>query len=292
MTSAELVDLRFRSTGGGLGADVDGMDLRRLTDEQFAAIRRALHDHLVLRFRGYAIDDVEFQDLAGRFGELYASPGYTRSRAVYNPAAPMVTIVSNVMEDGQPVGEHGDGELLWHTDLGFEDVPSALTFLLAREVPAPGAGNTSFANMYKAYESLAPETRARIATLKCKHQASHSSYGAKRPGYRDIETDDPRELPGPIHPLVRTHPETGRKALYLGRRFGGYIPGLPLAKSEALLDELWAAVDRPAHVWTQVWEVGDLIIWDNRCTMHRRDPFPGKGRRRMHRLMTKGERPA
>ena len=290
MATIELAGLRIRPTGAGLAADVDGVDLRALTDGEFGALRRALHDHLVLRFRGYSIDDVEFQHLAGRFGELYASPGYTRSRAVYNPAAPMVTIVSNVVEDGAPIGEHGDGELLWHTDLGFEEVPSALTFLLAREVPATG-GNTSFANMYKALDSLAPATRERIARLKSKHQASHSSYGAKRPGFRDIETDDPRELPGPIHPLVRTHPETGRKALYLGRRFGGYVPGLPLAKSEVLLDELWAAVDRPEHVWTQQWQVGDLVIWDNRCTMHRRDPFTGQGRRRMHRLMTKGERP-
>ncbi len=280
----------IRPTGGGLGADITGIDLRDLSDAEFATLRRALHDHLVLRFRGYDIDDVAFERLAARFGDLYASPGYARSRAVYNPAAPMVTIVSNVVEAGAAIGEHGEGELLWHTDLGFEEIPSGLTFLLAREVP-PIGGDTSFANMYKALEALTPETRARIAALGCKHQASHSSYGAKRPGFKDIETEDPRELPGPVHPLIRTHAESGRQALYLGRRFGGYVPGLPLAKSEELLGELWAAAARPEHVWTQKWQVDDLIIWDNRCTMHRREPFHGQGRRRMHRLMTKGERP-
>ena len=98
-------------------------------------------------------------------------------------------------------------------------------------------------------------------------------------------------MPGPQHPIVRTHPETRRKALYLGRRFGAYIPGLPLAQSEALLDELWANAALPENVWTQEWRVGDLIVWDNRCTMHRRDAFAGQGRRRMHRLTTLGERP-
>jgi taurine dioxygenase len=90
---------------------------------------------------------------------------------------------------------------------------------------------------------------------------------------------------------VRTRPETGRKALFLGRRFGSYVPPLPLDESEALLDELWAHATRPEFAWTQRWQVGDLIIWDNRCTMHRRDGFAGHGRRRMHRLMTRGERP-
>jgi taurine dioxygenase len=277
--------------GGALGADVVGADLARLSADDVRLILEGIADHLVLRFRHSAPSDRDFQSLAERFGELRHSPGYTRSRQVYVIDAPAVTVVSNITEDGKPVGEHGDGELLWHTDLGFEPEPAGYSFLCAREVPEPGSGNTSFLNMYRAYEALTPVLQARIATLGCKHQASHSSYGAKRPGYRDIETDDPRELPGPTHPLLRTHPHSGRKALYLGRRFGAYIPGLPLAKSNALLDELWAAATKPENVWTQNWEVGDIVVWDNRCTMHRRDAFPGKGRRRLHRVMTRGEVP-
>jgi taurine dioxygenase len=187
-------------------------------------------------------------------------------------------------------GESGDGELRWHTDHGFMARPAGYTMLLAREVPVSG-GDTSFLNMYRAYEELPKGLRARVEGLSLKHQASHGSTGQRRPGYLDLESDDPRDLPGAIHPIVRTHPETGRKALFLGRRFGSYIPPLPLDESEALLDELWARATRDEFAWTQRWQVGDLIIWDNRCTMHRRDGFAGHGRRRMHRLMTRGERP-
>jgi taurine dioxygenase len=284
-------------TGAALGADIVGFDPGRHSAPDFAVVRQALLDHLVIRIRGTDITDAEFERFGARFGTLKPSPDFTRSRPIYLRDAPSVTIISNVTEDGKPIGEHGDGELNWHTDLAFTEEPSALTMLLAREAP-PTGGNTQFANMYAAVEALRPETRAflehpggRAEGLKCKHQASHNAQGGARPGYRDIETDDVREMPGPIHPLLRTHPDTGRKALFLGRRFGGYVPGLPLAKSEALLDELWAVAALPRNVWTQEWKVGDLIIWDNRCTMHRRDAFVGQGRRRMHRLTTLGERP-
>jgi taurine dioxygenase len=277
-------------SGKALGATIEGIDLTTPTARDVDRILDALHAHLVVRLRTAGLDDVAFTRLAERFGTLEGSPDYSRSRTVYVPESPLMTVVSNVNENGQPVGDHGDGELNWHTDLGFTDRPSGYTFLLAREVP-PSGGNTSFANMYNAYERLPDETKTAIARLKLKHQESHTAQGIPRPGYRDIGTSDPRELPGPQHPIVRTHPVTSRKALYLGRRFGAYIPGLPLAQSEAMLDRLWAGAAQPEDVWTQQWSVGDLVIWDNRCTMHRRDAFTGQGRRRMHRLTTIGERP-
>ena len=290
MTAALAVEPRVRPTAAALGADIDGVELPDIRPADVEILEAGLRDRLVVRLRGYTMDDVAFTRLAERFGTLEGSPAYSRSRAVYVPESPLMTVVSNVTENGQPVGDHGDGELNWHTDQGFVDRPSGYTFLLAREVP-PAGGNTSFANMYNAYERLPDATKARIARLKIKHQESHTAQGIPRPGYRDIRTSDPRELPGPQHPIVRTHPVSGRKALYLGRRFGAYIPGLPLADSEALLDELWSHAARPDDVWTQQWQLGDLIIWDNRCTMHRRDAFTGQGRRRMHRLTTIGERP-
>ena len=290
MLVAEKTTFAVVPTGAGLGATIEGFDPARAAPSEIAAVRRALLDHLVIRIRDTDITDVEFETFGKKFGTLKPSPDFTRSRPVYLQDAPNVTIISNVTEDGKPIGEHGDGELHWHTDLAFTDEPSAHTMLLAREVP-PTGGNTSFANMYAALEALPEATRARIARLTCKHQASHNAQGGRRPGYKDIETEDVREMPGPIHPLVRTHPDTGRKALFLGRRFGAYIPGLTLAKSEALLDELWAHAALPEHTWTQEWRLGDLIVWDNRCTMHRRDAFTGQGRRRMHRLTTLGERP-
>jgi len=291
MTAALAVEPRVRPTAGALGADIDGVELPHIRPADIEVIEAGLRERLVVRLRGYTMDDVAFTRLAERFGTLEGSPDYSRSRAVYVPESPLMTVVSNVTENGQPVGDHGDGELNWHTDQGFVDRPSGYTFLLAREVP-PAGGNTSFANMYNAYERLPDATKARIARLKIKHQESHTAQGIPRPGYRDIRTSDPRELPGPQHPIVRTHPVSGRKALYLGRRFGAYIPGLPLADSEALLDELWSHAARPEDVWAQQWQLGDLIVWDNRCTMHRRDAFTGQGRRRMHRLTTLGERPA
>jgi len=273
-----------------LGADVEGVALDAPGVDDLATLHDALRDRLVIRLRGYELDDVAFTRLAERFGELEGSPDYSRSRDVYVAASPKMTVVSNVTENGKPVGDHGDGELNWHTDQGFVERPSAYTFLIAREVP-PAGGNTSFANMYRAYERLPDDVKQRIARLKIKHQESHTAQGIPRPGYKDIGTSDPRELPGPQHPIVRTHPESGRKALYLGRRYGGYIPGLTLDASEKLLDLLWSHAGRAEDTWTQEWRVGDLIVWDNRCTMHRRDAFVGQGRRRMHRLTTLGERP-
>ena len=289
MSSTSVAQGTIRPTRAALGADVDGVD--PYAPDAVGTLQQALRERLVIRLRGYTIDDVALTRLAERFGALEGSPDYSRSRAVYVPESPLMTVVSNVTENGQPVGDHGDGELNWHTDQGFVDRPSGYTFLIAREVP-PRGGNTSFANMYNAYDKLPDELKRTIARLRIKHQESHTAQGVPRPGYRDIRTSDPRELPGPQHPIVRTHPETKRKALYLGRRFGAYIPGLPLADSEALLDRLWSCSGLPEDVWTQEWQLGDLIVWDNRCTMHRRDPFTGQGRRRMHRLTTLGERPA
>src|SRR5436190_6350053 len=290
MHAPTLAEPAFRPTTAALGADVVGVNLHDPSPSDLATIRAALRERLVIRLRAIDLDDVAFTRLAERFGELEGSPDYSRSRAVYVSESPKMTVVSNVTEDGRPVGDHGDGELNWHSDQGFVERPSAYTFLLAREVP-PAGGNTSFCNMYRAYERLPDEVRTRIARLKIKHQESHTAQGIPRPGYREIGTSDPRELPGPQHPIVRTHPESGRKALYLGRRYGGYVPGLTLAESEKLLDMLWAHAGLPDDTWTQEWKVGDLIVWDNRATMHRLDAFTGQGRRRMHRLTTLGERP-
>ena len=282
--------VEIRPTGAALGADMVGAELSAPSDETLDAIRAALRDHLVLRLRGTELDDASYVAFGRHFGEIEPPERHTRTASMSAPEFPEMSVISNIIENGVARGEAGDGELKWHTDHGFMERPAAFTMLLAREVPAAG-GDTSFLNMYRAFDELPDDLRARIRGLALKHQASHASTGQRRPGYLDLESDDPRDLPGAVHPLVRTHPESGRKALFLGRRFGSYIPPLPLEASEALLDELWAHATRDELTWTQRWQVGDLIIWDNRCTMHRRDGFAGHGRRRMHRLMTRGERP-
>jgi len=282
--------IEIRPTRAALGADVGGVDLGDLDEQGLHQIRAALGLHLVLRFRGTELADADYMALGRRLGEIVPPEAHTRTAEMTAPDFPEMSVISNIVEGGVAKGEAGDGELRWHTDHGFMERPAAYTMLLAREVPAHG-GNTSFANMCRAYDEMPEDLRTRVADLKVKHQGSHGSTGKPRPGYADIGTTDPRELPGAVHPIVRTHGETGRKALFLGRRFGSYIPPLPLEESEALLDALWAEATRDELTWTQSWQVGDLIIWDNRSTMHRRESFAGHGRRRMHRLMTLGERP-
>jgi taurine dioxygenase len=280
----------IRPTGAALGADIAGVALTDPSDAMLGEIRAALREHLVLRFRGADLDDAGYVALGRSLGEIEPPEAHTRTASMTDAEFPEMSVISNIVEGGIAKGEAGDGELRWHTDHGFMERPAGFTMLLAREVPARG-GDTSFLNMYRAYEALPEDFRTRVEGMRLKHQGSHSSTGQRRPGYQGLESDDPRDLPGAIHPIVRTHPESGRKALFLGRRFGSYIPPLPLADSEALLDELWDHATREEFAWTQKWQVGDLIIWDNRCTMHRRDGFAGHGRRRMHRLMTRGERP-
>jgi taurine dioxygenase len=287
---AMATTIEIRPTGAALGADIAGAALADPSAEMLEQVRAALCAHLVLRFRGADLDDAGYVAFGRTFGEIEPPEAHTRTASMTDAAFPEMSVISNIVEGGVARGEAGDGELRWHTDHGFMERPAGFTMLLAREVP-PKGGDTSFLNMYRAYEALPDDLRTKVEGLRLKHQGSHSSTGQRRPGYLDLESDDPRDLPGAIHPIVRTHPETGRKALFLGRRFGSYIPPLPLEDSEALLDELWDHATREEFAWTQKWQVGDLVVWDNRCTMHRRDGFAGHGRRRMHRLMTKGERP-
>jgi taurine dioxygenase len=191
------------------------------------------------------------------------------------------------MEKGEPIGSLGNGEAVWHTDMSYVEVPPKASLLYALETPAVG-GNTSFVNMYAVYDALPDTLKRRIAGLRVKHDGTYNSGGFVRQGV--IPSDDPREAPGALHPLVYTHPETGRAALYLGRRRNAYVDGLDLAESEALIGQLWDHVDRSGSVWTHAWRPGDLVIWDNRCTMHRRDAFDAGTRRILHRTQVKGER--
>jgi len=158
--------------------------------------------------------------------------------------------------------------------------------LYALEVP-PTGGDTSFCTMYGICDSLPAKLKERIDGLSIKHDGTYTSGGYVRQGV--TATDDPLTSPGAVHPLVFVHPDTGRRMLYLGRRRNAYLVGLDHKDSEALLDELWSFVDRPEFAWEHVWRVGDLVLWDNRCTMHRRDAFDPNSRRIMHRTQVKGD---
>ena len=288
MATREAVRLDVRPNAAALGAEIRGVDLRVIDDAGFAAIHRAWVDHLVLLFRGQTLSDDDLIAFSRRFGDLDWAPIQETGRR-FVEGKPEIYVVSNVIENGEPIGSLGAGEAVWHTDMSYIPDPPKASMLYALEVP-PSGGDTGFVNMYAVYEALPSALKQRIAGLTVKHDGTYNSGGYVRQGI--AATDDPVNSPGAVHPLVCTHPESHRRALYLGRRRNAYIPGMPLAESEKLLDEIWTYV-RDEFTWYNQWRVGDLVLWDNRCTMHRRDAFDSDARRIMHRTQIKGEaRPA
>jgi taurine dioxygenase len=287
VTAIEIVP-----TGAALGAEVRGLDLREPLDgATVAAIKRAWLDHLVLVFRGQAIGDAALVRFSRYFGEtMKAALGEKRAdgHSRTPPGFPEVGIISNVRVDGVPIGTLGAGEAIWHIDMTYLDEPPKAAILHALEVPAHG-GDTGFGNLYRVYETLPSDLRSRIADLSCKHDMSTNSAGNVRSGFDAVA--DVTAAPGACHRLLRTHPESGRTLLFLGRRRNAYIPGLPVDDSEALLDALWAHAVRPEFTWHHAWRPGDLLMWDNRCVMHRRDAFDDEERRVMHRTQIAGDRP-
>jgi len=272
-------------TGGALGAESRNADSRTIDDGDFAVIAGAWHDHLMLVFRDQELNDEELIAFSKRFGELDWAPVQESGRR-FVEGHPEIYVVSNVLEKGVPIGSLGAGEATWHTDMSYLEVPPKASILYALEVP-PSGGDTYFNNMYAAYESLPQDLRRKIEKLSLKHDGTYNSGGYLRQGVTAV--DDPVTSPGTYHPLVCTHPETGRRALYLGRRRNAYIGGLSGAESELLLDQLWSFATRTELAWGHTWRPGDLVLWDNRCTMHRRDSFDPASRRVMHRTQIQDE---
>src|SRR5688572_8281581 len=272
-----------------IGADIVGIDLSKpVSDAQFQAIHDAWMAHLVLRFRGQNLTKDQLLDFSRRFGELDKAPINIKGEP-WIAGYPNLAVMSNIIENGQPVGSLGYGEAVWHTDMSYNEVTAAAAMLYALEVTKTG-GETGFLNMYHAYETLPPELKSAVEGRQVKHDASRNSAGELRKGYKDVT--DPREAPGALHPIVVRHPVTGRRALYLGRRPLSYVVGLPLEESEALLGRLWAHATREEFAWFQKWSVGDLLIWDNRCAMHKRTAFDPAERRYMLRTQIKGAKPS
>jgi taurine dioxygenase len=279
-------------SGRALGAEITGIDLSKdVSAAQREFIVNAYTQNLVLLFRGQSLS---FSDLL-RLRELFGPPGQAgnqllglgRKKYLPDEVPDDITIISNIVDaEGHPVGALGDGEAFWHTDSSFTEKPISASLLHAIEVTEQG-GETAFLNMYKAYEEMSAELAARIAGKYVNHSKVHNSAGMKRPEFADVT--DPSQAPGVKHPIVRVHPATGRKCLYLGRRLNSYIFGLSLDESEALLDAIWAHACQDKYVWQHKWRVGDLLVWDNRCTMHHRNAFAPNARRLMHKSTSAGE---
>lgn len=281
--------LTITPSGKALGADVSGADLTRpLSAADAGAIAQAWSDHLVLRFRGHrGLTLGQLADFSRNFGTLDKAPIKSNAKGKVSPDEhPEITVISNVVVGGQAIGGLGSYEAVWHADMTYNTQPPKGSALYAVEIP-PSGGNTSFANMCLAYETLPAELKRKADELNCIHDASRNSAGELRLGFKD--STDPRRTLGAVHPVARTHPVTGKKCLFLGRRRNAYLVGLPLKESEALLDAFWTHAARPEFAWEQVWQLGDIVLWDNRCTLHRRDSFDAASRRLLYRTQISGE---
>jgi taurine dioxygenase len=280
--------ISIRNLDAPLGAQIDGVDVSRpLPQTDIDTIETTWRERLVIVFHGQNLSDPQLIAFSRNFGEL-DPPGPNPYGEPFNKAHPELNVISNVVENGKPIGNLGDGEAVWHADMTYVDVPPKAAMLHALEVPPPEAGgNTYFANMFEAYETLPADMKKAADGAIAVHDASRNSAGLLRKGYKEVT--DVRQTPGAHHPLVRTDAKSGRKALFLGRRPNAYVLGLEVGESEALLDALWAHATQPRFVMCHEWKVGDLLMWNNLSVLHRRDPFDPKTRRVMHRSQIKGD---
>lgn len=268
------------------GVAITGADLSRpLSPDLREAILAAFRDNHILVFRGQDLGKDQQFAFTHQFGEIEDHVGRHAAAARYG----LVHTVSNLDEDGRPTTRlSAAGNYHWHTDKSYHAVPSLMTVLHARELP-PEGGDTQFANMTMAYDALPEATKLRIDGLRAVHSWAASRRRAGAPPPSEIEM---RERPPVDHPVVRTHPETGAKALYIGNH-ASHILGMPEEEGEALLLDLLEHATQPQFVYTHHWQDGDLVLWDNRCLLHRAiaNYEMAKHRRVLHRTVVTGTVP-
>jgi len=282
-----IMTLTVKNLNAPLGAEIGGIDLSGpTTSSDLETIEGVWRERLVVVFHGQKLSDPQLVALSNHFGEL-DPPGPNPYGQPFLKDHPELNVISNVVENGKPIGNLGDGEAVWHADMTYVDVPPKAAMLHSLEVPPPEAGgNTYFANMFAAYDALSADLKKAAAGKIAVHDASTNSAGMLRKGYKQVT--DVRQTVGARHPLIRTEPLSGRKALFLGRRPNAYVIGMDVDESEALLDALWAHATQPRFTLCHRWKVGDLLMWNNLSVLHRRDPFDPKTRRIMHRSQIKG----
>jgi taurine dioxygenase len=263
-----------------LGAEISGVDLSAEVDDRtIVQIRDAWHQHLVILLRDQELSEEDEVHFAEKFGPpaVIHTQQFVRNH-------PAVMLISNIREDGKPIGALPDGEMHFHTDQCHQERPAMASMLYAIEVPSAG-GNTLFANGYTAYETLPADIKRRIDDRKALNAYDYESASTKR------GTQLAEGVPSYVHPVVRTHPATGRKALYVNRLMTVRIEGMPERESDELLAFLFDHQEQREFVYEHVWRPGDLLMWDNRCTLHARTDFSAGERRLMRRVTILGEKP-
>jgi taurine dioxygenase len=279
-----------------LGAEIRGIDLRALDAPMFELIHAAWLNHVLLVFRDQTLGAEDLVRLVRHFGTPVTSSNLhqrsleerTANRLFNLPAE--VTVVSNLKEDGKPIGILGDGEIVWHSDFSFKERPTAARMLVAMEIPPRAlGGDTFFINCYAAFDALPPGVKKRVSGKTIKQGNVVDTAMKLRPG-ASLDVDI-RQTPGPSHPIISTHPETGCNTLFLGRRHAAYVNGCSLQESEDLLNELWSHGTQPRFCYEHRWAVGDVVVWDNRATLHRREAFDADSRRVLYAAQVEGHQP-
>ncbi|MBX3661074.1 MAG: TauD/TfdA family dioxygenase [Burkholderiales bacterium] len=275
----------LRPAGENLGAEVAGIDLSLPPDQQdFAFILQALHRYGVIFFRGQQLTPEQLAAFSRCFGELDI---HHMTEHVF-PHLPQVRVLSNVKKDGVSIGITRGG-MHWHSDLSYKPQPALVTLLYGIECPPTGA-DTQFADMYAAFAGLPEARRRKLQALRAVHDRNFR-YSALYPGRPPLTAEQVAKVPPVEHPLVRVHPATGRPALFVAKDVVSHIVGMPEAESRALIDELEAFATRPDRIYSHKWRPGDLVVWDNRCTLHRATPYDPQYRRTLYRTQVRGEAP-
>lgn len=264
-----------------IGVKIEGIDLHApLGEAEFAAILEAWHRHCIILFRGQQLTELDQVRFAERFGNL--APVITKHEG-YSATRPSIMFISNIRENGQLIGALPDGEMMFHSDQCYVERPAIASMLYAMEIPSRG-GDTLFANMYAAYDALPADIKQRLDGKRAVNVYDYANAATVRGTTRE---DAPRYA----HPVFRTHPATGRKALYVNRLMTQRILDLDTAESDRLLTFLFDHAERGDWIYTHHWQVGDLLMWDNRCTLHARTDFSAAERRLMRRCAVVGEKP-
>ena len=265
-----------------IGAELRGLDLSKpLSEADVAAINKAWLDHIVILFRGQKLTQEDQLRLTSYFGEVGAlgrppkffPPGFDK-------LLPKIMMISNIRENGEPIGALPDGEMMFHHDMIHHDKPHNGTLLYSLEIPSWG-GDTLFASGYAAYETLDPALKAKLEGKRATH---HYNYGSTQRG----DGKGTEAFAQSCHPIFRTHDQTGRKATYVNRLMTTGIEGMSGEEAQPLLEALFDHTEKPEFVYRHKWQVGDVLLWDNRCSTHARDDFPADQRRLMLRTTVAG----